>query len=42
MGKVAYSLIYNSQYMIPELLLTLIAANVILSVPQMKRFLVRQ
>ena len=41
MGKYLYSLIYNGQYMLPELILTLVAANVLLSLPQMKRMLTK-
>lgn len=39
MGKYLYSLIYNGQYMLPELILTLIGANLVLAVPQMKKLI---
>ena len=39
MGKYLYSLIYNGQYMLPELILTLIGANIILASPQMRKML---
>ena len=40
MGKYLYSLIYNVQYMLPELIFTLIGANIILAAPQMRKFIV--
>ena len=39
MGKMLYSFIYNVQYMAPELILTLIATNLILSVKGIERYL---
>ncbi len=39
MGSYLYSLIYNVQYMVPELILTLIASNLILSVKGIERYL---
>ncbi len=35
----SYSLIYNGQYMLPEIVLTAIAAAILLSPPQMKKLL---
>lgn len=42
MGKYLYSLIYNGQYMLPELILTLIGANILLAAPQMRKFFVKK
>ena len=39
MGKYLYSLIYNGQYMLPELVITVILAVILINVPQMRRLL---
>lgn len=39
MGKLLYSLIYNGQYMLPELIITVILAVILIKIPQMRRLL---
>lgn len=39
MGKYLYSLIYNGTYMLPELVLTVVAAAMLMSAPQFRRLL---
>ena len=39
MGKFGYSLLYNGGYLLPELILTLIVAALVLSNSQMKKLL---
>lgn len=37
-----FSLLYNGTYMLPELILTLIGANILLAAPQMRKFFVKK
>ena len=39
MGKFLYSLIYNGQYMLPELVITVVLAAVLINIPQMRKLL---
>ncbi len=39
MGKYMYSLLYNGQYMLPELIITVVLAAVLINIPQMRRLL---
>lgn len=39
MGKYLYSLLYNGQYMLPELIITVVLAAVLINIPQMRKVL---
>ena len=38
-NKYIYSLVYNAAYMVPEIILTVIAAVILFKVPQMRRLI---
>ena len=42
MGKFIYSLIYNGQYMLPELIITVVVASLMLSSQQIERLLTKK